>query len=690
MATSIKEGLNYIIQAIQNMIEPQLDKLRYDRTYRAKVLEKVKDGVYRVQINGSEYQIKYNGNLNIGSVVKVKAPLNNFSDIYPETTPITKTSELINDAGFISDPNYSNWEGAKPINVNAHRIFRKIQETGLNNYQYEDKDYYSHNGGFAYIGNGNIVVASIPRNKSSDSCLIELVNIDTGEVLRSIIGDFGHSNSITYDNKRGKIYCAEAMTVSQNYSNRIFEFDYSTLNLVATHEVKNNAGSVTYDKVNDKLYYFSGETLYELDDNFNTVKSITLSGTPYNFGFIQQTVEVNGDFVYRIVSYPESIFVYNKHTGKFLQAYNLPEYLDDSFGIGECEDLTYYNGDIYFLSEYHPVQNGDFNWYNVSRTSTEHNTLIQNNNLPFATNFSKDVICDNTTNTPLPNGTKNKPFNEIAEICDYASSPVGKQFNILVNVKATNKHYRYCYINTKNTISINGIGGKPMIDGLRINSVDMLLNELSLFSYNTINKSPVYTNNNSLKLNNIEYTTNVTYNIYTSTAEIILLGNHIRHTANSVFIYATSGALIHTNNKYLDIIAASSSAYIDATYVLINGALSTVGSTIDVNNYMKSINYNFSNYNNNYKYLNIVYQTSATSGKKIVKFNIGVLGSKYSINDINLFDQTSSPGGQVIEATITTSANALTLSNVKFVNLITGEVITKDDFKITDVFYSNT
>lgn len=101
MATSIKEGLNYIIQAIQNMIEPQLDKLRYDRTYRAKVLEKVKDGVYRVQINGSEYQIKYNGNLNIGSVIKVKAPLNNFSDIYPETTVITNISELNNDSQFM-------------------------------------------------------------------------------------------------------------------------------------------------------------------------------------------------------------------------------------------------------------------------------------------------------------------------------------------------------------------------------------------------------------------------------------------------------------------------------------------------------------------------------------------------------------------------------------------------------------
>lgn len=97
MATSIKDGLNYIIQAIENIIEPKLEKLRYDKTYRAKVIEKTSNGVYKVQINGTEYSVKYKGDLNVGDIVKVKAPLNNFSDIYIETLPSDKVITSYND-----------------------------------------------------------------------------------------------------------------------------------------------------------------------------------------------------------------------------------------------------------------------------------------------------------------------------------------------------------------------------------------------------------------------------------------------------------------------------------------------------------------------------------------------------------------------------------------------------------------
>lgn len=88
MATQeTKDGLNYIIEAISNIVEPKVATLKYDKTYRAKVTKKIDEGVYKVQINGIEYQLSYNGTLNIGDIVKVKAPLNNFSDIYIESLP---------------------------------------------------------------------------------------------------------------------------------------------------------------------------------------------------------------------------------------------------------------------------------------------------------------------------------------------------------------------------------------------------------------------------------------------------------------------------------------------------------------------------------------------------------------------------------------------------------------------------
>ncbi len=106
MATDIKEGLNCILEAINNIIEPKLDKLRYDRTYRAKVIEKIDNNTYRVKINGAEYNINYNGNISVGDVIRVKAPLNNFSDIYPEVVPIhnyfSSVSEMKKETRLIS------------------------------------------------------------------------------------------------------------------------------------------------------------------------------------------------------------------------------------------------------------------------------------------------------------------------------------------------------------------------------------------------------------------------------------------------------------------------------------------------------------------------------------------------------------------------------------------------------------
>ena len=88
MATQqTKDGLGYIIQAISNIVEPKMETLKYDKTYRAKVTQKIDAGVYNVQINGTSYKLSYSGTLNVGDIVRVKAPLNNFSDIYIEPLP---------------------------------------------------------------------------------------------------------------------------------------------------------------------------------------------------------------------------------------------------------------------------------------------------------------------------------------------------------------------------------------------------------------------------------------------------------------------------------------------------------------------------------------------------------------------------------------------------------------------------
>ncbi len=87
MADRNQEGLNNIIAAINNIVEPKISNSKFDRTFRAKVIEKTENEDYIVQINNINYTLKYAGKLEPNQIVRVKAPLNNFSDIYIEPLP---------------------------------------------------------------------------------------------------------------------------------------------------------------------------------------------------------------------------------------------------------------------------------------------------------------------------------------------------------------------------------------------------------------------------------------------------------------------------------------------------------------------------------------------------------------------------------------------------------------------------
>lgn len=82
--SNYKEGLDSILQAINNLITPQLVSLKYDKTFRGKITSIIDNGLYEVQVNGRSYTLPYAGTLQVGDIVKVKSPLNNFSDIYIE------------------------------------------------------------------------------------------------------------------------------------------------------------------------------------------------------------------------------------------------------------------------------------------------------------------------------------------------------------------------------------------------------------------------------------------------------------------------------------------------------------------------------------------------------------------------------------------------------------------------------
>lgn len=286
MATSIKEGLNYIIQAIQNMIEPQLDKLRYDRTYRAKVIEKIEAGLYRVQINGTEYKVNYSGDLNVGDIVKVKAPLNNFSDIYIETLPSSGGSggtsnynDLVNkpilNTNNTTGQDINNAETIRGI-INLHKISKTGNYTDLRNLPSLDFIPNSQKGaanGVATLNEEKIVVKSnLPSDIVYDSNYVHTDNnfttalknklngIATGAQVNKIETIQRNGTALAITNKTVNITVPTKTSDLTNDSNFVIDSNYVHTDNNFTTALKNkldgiaekatvNAPSTTLPKV---------------------------------------------------------------------------------------------------------------------------------------------------------------------------------------------------------------------------------------------------------------------------------------------------------------------------------------------------------------------------------------------------------------------------------------------------------
>lgn len=203
MSAKSKQGLNYIIQAINNIVEPKVSSLRYDKTYRAKVTQEIDAGIYVVQINGVEYQLPYSGTLNVGDIVKVKAPLNNFSDIYIEALPGSGGGEggTTNYNDLTNKP-ILNTDNASSLSANKEEIIRgaislhKISKTGsyndLNNLPSLDfipNSQKGANNGVATLGaNGRVPTTQLPSDVVYDNNYVHTDNNFTTPLLNKLNG----------------------------------------------------------------------------------------------------------------------------------------------------------------------------------------------------------------------------------------------------------------------------------------------------------------------------------------------------------------------------------------------------------------------------------------------------------------------------------------------------------------------
>ena len=187
-----RDGLDCILQAINNIVEPKVAKLKYDKTYRAKVTQQIDTGLYMVKINNVEYKLPYNGTLNVGDIVKVKAPLNNFSDIYIEALPgsgggggggTTNYNDLTNKPVLNSNYSTSQTPNASEI-IKGTISLHKISKTGNYNdlLNKPDLDFIPTSekgkaGGVATLGtDSKITSTELPNNLVYDSNYVHTDN----------------------------------------------------------------------------------------------------------------------------------------------------------------------------------------------------------------------------------------------------------------------------------------------------------------------------------------------------------------------------------------------------------------------------------------------------------------------------------------------------------------------------------
>lgn len=135
--TDNREALDNILKAINNIVEPTVRKLKYDKTFRGKVMSVLENGRYEIQVNGASYTLPYSETLEVNDVVRVRVPLNNFSDAYIEPTGssggssggTTDYDELINRP-------YLNTNNSSSLTVNSSELLQntislhRISKTG--------------------------------------------------------------------------------------------------------------------------------------------------------------------------------------------------------------------------------------------------------------------------------------------------------------------------------------------------------------------------------------------------------------------------------------------------------------------------------------------------------------------------------------------------------------------------------
>ena len=351
--SNYKEGLDSILQAINNLISPQLVNLRYDKTFRGKITNVIDNGLYEVQINGKTYTLPYAGTLQVNDVVKVKSPLNNFSDIYIEAIGGSGGSGGTSNYNDLTNKPILNTNYTSSLTPNSTEVIRgtinlhKVSKTG----KYSDLigvpslDFISTSqkgvaGGVATLGDdGKVPSTQLPDgividssyvhtdNNFTTALLTKLNGIEEGAQVNKIETISRNGVTLTITNKNVNIEVPTKTSDLQNDSNFITPDNIIAGNNITLEKVGNNV------KINSTGGGGTGTEEVDISETEPTDTGIKL------WVDLSDTPSPSGDFTYRYArTFTETI-----PGGSTID-------LPIKYVVGSQLMDVYYNGELLVLS----------------------------------------------------------------------------------------------------------------------------------------------------------------------------------------------------------------------------------------------------------------------------------------------------------------------------------------------------
>lgn len=368
------------------------------------------------------------------------------------------------DQSLITDVENINSELIEKANFNTNneisvtrlgRIINDGKGNGLSNPQ-----------GYCFDGNYHYCIYR-QYNGTGNDTITKICKYDTQlNLLKSYTGNLGHGNSICKANNF--LYICDT-------NNKIYKMTDS-LELI---EVINFAQNITAISFNDNKFYLLGNEVVYITTNFINIDETIDFELPINSG-VGQGIDVYDKYIYMLRTAPNVILQYDLK-GNLLYIFRLPLYADNVFKIGEVEDISLFNGNIYFnavIVDTHNVKEINSIFYTNLKTN-----ICGISNQPFM-EFNKQsegftIYVDNTNINNNPLGTFSNPFPTLYEaLCLVSSNFIS---NCMICIKDTNTslNENIYFRGTFNNIIIQALNNNCNIGNVRLGRCNATLINLT-------------------------------------------------------------------------------------------------------------------------------------------------------------------------------------------------------------------